>query len=60
MKKIEAGVLAPVTAALNSLIPVVSVIQKKVSGEGMTESITTVAIASQTVSEAEARVRDSL
>ena len=60
MKKYEAGLLAPVIEALKLLIPVVSVIQKKVRGVGMTESITDVAIASQTVSEADARVRESL
>ena len=50
----------PVTAILKLLIPVVSVIQKKVLGDGMTDSRTTIAIDSQTVSVADARVRDSL
>ena len=48
------------TVMLKLLIPVVSVIQKNVFGEGMTDSSTTMAIDSQTVSVADARVRDSL
>ena len=60
MKNCEAGVFAPVIEALNELMPVVSVIQKKVFGVGMTESMTAIAIDSQTVSVADERVRDSL
>ena len=60
MKKYEAVLLAPVMDALKLLMPVVSVIQKKVSGAGMTVSIMMVARDSQTESVAAERVRDSL
>ena len=60
MKKREAGELSPVIDALKLLISVVSVIQKKSCDVELTVFMTTVAMASQTVSVADERVRDSL
>ena len=46
MKKYEAGLFAPVTEALKLFMPVVSVIQKNVSGAEIEVSIIIVASAS--------------